>query len=228
MHRLAPGRPPGPPSDPVRVAVRPVWIRGPSRLSVPEASESSSAMVGYNSIGVGHMTSHQRPGRDLHADRQHDRLTSCSWTTRAFAGLRLRCAAFCVARELTPRGPTMRPARVARAPSVLETDRLAVTARPQGPRAGVEPASRGPQPRVLPLDDRGHVLRRPESHRRPGLMGPGCCGYTTPQWRDRNRPRKPLDGFEPSEDPFTRRGPNPYWRQRRPRVERIRGEPRLP
>ena len=29
----------------------------------------------------------RRPGRDLHADRHRDRVPSCSWTTRAFAGV---------------------------------------------------------------------------------------------------------------------------------------------
>src|SRR3989304_4727147 len=58
----------------------------------------------------------------------------------------------------------MRPARIARAPPGVEPGRLAVTARPRGPRAGVEPAFREPQSRVLPLDDHGHTAR------------PGCGG----------------------------------------------------
>ena len=67
----------------------------------------------------------------------------------------------CVIRELSPRGSTEWGGPESNGHlGVWSSAGYRCRHRPGGPRARVERASRGPRPRILPLNDRGHECRR--------------------------------------------------------------------
>lgn len=144
----------------------------------------------------------RRPGRDLHADRHRDRVPSCSWTTRAFAGVAaplrrvLRRPRVDASRAHDEAGPNRtgtswsgaRPARCYRTAS-----RTASGSRTRVPGATI------PCPTVgRSRSYRAARLRRRESHPLPGLMRPGCSLVHHAAMEETGTPAKPLDGFEPS------------------------------
>ena len=67
----------------------------------------------------------------------------------------------CVIRELSPRGSTEWGGPESNGHlGVWSSAGYRCRHRPGGPRARVERASRGPRPRILPLNDRGHDVRK--------------------------------------------------------------------
>jgi len=77
------------------------------------------------------------------------------------------------------------------------------------------------------LDDRGHVAAAGVAPA-PRAHGARMLRLHHAAMERQGQTAEAAGRIRTVKDPFTGRGPDPYWRRRRPRDERIRGEPRLP